>query len=48
MNLFKISDKIVYNNLKNIKPLKKETLKNIVFLHKKSQFFLNKKLRYNN
>ncbi len=57
---YKMFDKFIYgfrtnnqfesfiNNLKNIKPLKKETLKNIVFLHKKSQFFLNKKLRYNN
>lgn len=35
-------------NIINLKPLNKETIKKIVSLHKNNQFFLNKKLRYNN
>lgn len=35
-------------NIKNLKPLNKETTRKIILLHKNNQFFLNKKLRYNN
>lgn len=39
---------VLINNLKNLKPLNKKIIQKIFFLHKKNQFFLNKKLRYNN
>ena len=39
---------VLINNLKNLKPLNKNIIQKIFFLHKKNKFFLNKKLRYNN
>ena len=57
---YKIFDKFIFgfrterqfealiNNLKKLKSLNKKIIQKIFFLHKKNQFFLNKKLRYNN
>tara|TARA_B100000767_G_C19750845_1_gene530727 strand:- start:1289 stop:2191 length:903 start_codon:yes stop_codon:yes gene_type:complete len=57
---YKMFDKYIYgfrterqlesliNNLKNSKPLNKETIQKINSLHRDNRFFLNKKLRYNN
>ena len=35
-------------NLKNLKPLSKNTIQKIISLHNSNKYFLNKKLRYNN